>query len=71
MIVKKNNKNDIEKGQSDVLDIEKPVVVSIETLWNNISLEEGELFTSLKVDSNRDVNIISNNIEKKNLSSGS
>ena len=66
-----NNKNDIEKGQSVEFDIEKPVVVSMETLWNNISLDDGELFTLLKVDSNNDITIISNNIEKKNLSSGS
>ena len=51
--------------------MEKPVVVNIETLWNSISLYEGELFTSLNIDSNRDITIISNNIEKKNLSSGS
>ncbi len=66
-----NSKNDIEKGQSVVFDMEYPVVVSIETLWKSISLYEGELFVSLKIDINRAITIINNNIEKKNLSSGS
>ena len=65
-----NNKNEIENDHLEVSDIPKPVVVKVETVWKATSLIDKLDWTDRALTNKASINII-NNIETKNLSSGS
>ena len=65
------SRNDIEKGQSEESLIENPVVVTMETVWNIISLSDGELSLSTKNPIRTAIRSVASKKDIKNLNSGS
>ena len=65
-----NNKKEIENDHVDVSDIPKPVVVTVEIVWNTNSLID-KLDSPDRALTNKASKNIINNIDIKNLSSGS